>query len=152
MLEILLIWFCGKKIGEMATDKGRNSAGYIVMFVLLWFCAEIFGAIFGLILSKGELFPVAYIFALVGAAVGAGAGFMIVGSLPSLEDEDINPRRRKRRRRERGEAVEDRARRRRLPPEDETENDSYRERFKPRRIGTREEQSNDEDVETRYRR
>jgi hypothetical protein len=141
-----------KKIGEMATDKGRNSAGYVVMFVLLWFGGEILGAIFGLILSKGELFPVAYIFALVGAAVGAGTGFMIVGSLPALEDEDIYPRRRRRRRREREEAEEDRPRRRRLRPEDETENDSYRERFKPRRIERRDELSDDEDVETRYRR
>jgi len=137
MLEILLIWILAKKIGAMASNKGRNAAGYIVLFVLAWFGGEILGAIFGAVLNKGEFFPTGYLFALVGAAVGAGSAFIIVGALPAIEEEDYRPRR-KRRRREREEEVEG--------------EDSYRSKFKPRRTKPRDETEDEEEPETRYRR
>src|SRR5258707_15290175 len=88
MLEIILIWVLAKKLGAMASDKGRAAAGWIVLFVFLWFSCEFLGAIFGTILTRGEFFPVGYLFALLGAAIGAGSSFMIVSILPPVENEE----------------------------------------------------------------
>src|SRR5260370_27777381 len=115
MLEILLIWSLGKKIGAIASDKGRSSGGYIALFVLAWFGGEFAGGVFGVILNRGEVSAIVYLFALLGAVVGAGAVFILVSLLPSVEDEDYDRPRRKRRRRERDGDEYDGERRSRRP-------------------------------------
>ena len=84
MLEILLLIWLGRKIAAMARERGRSSAGYVLMLVGLWIGGEIAGLIVGFMLVSarpGEFNPTAYIFALVGAAAGAIAAFVIVNSL-----------------------------------------------------------------------
>lgn len=80
MLEILALIWLGKRIGAIVRDKGRKAGGYQFLLVVMWFGGEIVGAIIGAILTGGDgLAP--YIFALFGAAAGAGITFWIVNSL-----------------------------------------------------------------------
>jgi hypothetical protein len=94
MLEIILVVMISKKIAAMQKEKGRSAAGYIVLFVLLWFGGEIFGAVVGTLvtmaqnpaaLNDGFNF-VAYLFALVGAAIGGTVGYLIAAAMPPLDD------------------------------------------------------------------
>lgn len=133
MLEIFLIIAISKKIAAILKEKGRSPTGYVVLFVFLWFGGEIIGAIAGFFLAvamdpgafnDGFSF-VAYLFALVGAAVGALVAYSIANAVPAIEephrrdfdddaDEDEEDRRRENRRRRRSEddAFEDPERRR----------------------------------------
>ncbi|MCX6328454.1 MAG: hypothetical protein NTZ85_02915 [Bacteroidia bacterium] len=83
MLEIILIYFLSKQIGIKAEDKGHRKGPYIFMFIILWFCGEIIGAIIG-VRSTEELTAKVYLFALVGAALGTIISFVIVNSLKDL--------------------------------------------------------------------
>jgi len=84
VLEILILWKFGAKVGEMAYRKGYNRAGFIIMFVGMWFGGEILGAIIGVILSGGRAddFGPIYGGALLGAVVGGVIGYRIVAALP----------------------------------------------------------------------
>ena len=87
MLEILLLIWLGRKIATMARERGRSSTGYVLMLVGLWVGGEIAGIIVGSLLVQGrpgEFNGAAYIFALVGAAAGAIASFLIVKSLAPI--------------------------------------------------------------------
>ncbi len=117
MLEIILIVIISKKIAAQLAEKGRSAAGYIVLFVFLWIGGEIIGAIVGTIITvvqnpnapEAGFNFLAYIFALLGAALGGTIGYLIASSVPPLEDprkraldefdEDDDDRERERRRR-----------------------------------------------------
>jgi len=127
MCEILLLVLMGKKIAQMANEKGRSGALFVVMLVLCWFGGEIFGAIFGAILVGGDedkMF-VAYLCGLVGAGAGAGLTFLTVSLLTPAHDyeEDFRPRRRPRRVSLDDEDDDRPRRRRRYDEEDEVEKD-----------------------------
>ncbi|MEZ5427351.1 MAG: hypothetical protein R2747_13860 [Pyrinomonadaceae bacterium] len=81
MLEILILFFLTRKIGDICEDKGRSAIGFKILTVALWFVGELIGAVFGVILSGGRGGLLLYVFALVGAAIGAGIVFLIVSSL-----------------------------------------------------------------------
>jgi hypothetical protein len=149
MLEIILIVVLSKKIAAMASEKGRAAAGYVVLFILGWLGGEFIGAIFGVILNKGDMRPTAYLFALIGAAIGAGSVFTLVALLPSLEEEDYRPRR-KRRRRRRDEDDYDGERRSRREVSDGDE--SYREKFRAKRKREVEDAPEEDDADAGYRR
>jgi hypothetical protein len=111
MLEIILVVWLSKKIAATMKDKGRSPAGYVVLFVLLWFGGEIAGAVVGMVITAMHNpraldldFNIGvYMFALIGAACGAGIAFLIVHTVPPLEqwpdDDDYEYERRRRRRR-----------------------------------------------------
>lgn len=87
MLEIILLIFLTRKIGEIVEEKGRKGTWYKVMTVVLWIGGEIVGALIGAVvagLSGIGDFSI-YIFALVGAAVGAGISFIVAKSLSPVE-------------------------------------------------------------------
>src|SRR3954465_15143254 len=85
MLEIFLLIFLTRKIGSICEQKGRTSSiGFKIMLVAFWFLGEIFGAVFGAIISRGAGVAV-YGLALLGAAIGAGVTFIIVMNLPQGE-------------------------------------------------------------------
>ncbi|MCI0490375.1 MAG: hypothetical protein L0229_27595 [Blastocatellia bacterium] len=81
MLEILLLIFLTRKIGEICQEKGHKAGGYKALTVVLWFGGEIVGAIVGALATSGEGGVMIYILALIGAAVGAGISFAIVNNL-----------------------------------------------------------------------
>jgi hypothetical protein len=89
MLEILFIWFLGKKIAAIATAKGRRPAGYVVLFVVMWFGGEISGAIASVATAGGGGPDMCefYEFALLGAIVGGVITFIIVSCLPAIHDD-----------------------------------------------------------------
>ena len=87
MLEIILLIYLTRHIGEIIEEKGRKSGWYKVLTVVLWIGGEVFGAIVGAVVSElsGTGTFLVYIFALVGAAIGAGLAFMIAKSLSPIQ-------------------------------------------------------------------
>jgi hypothetical protein len=87
MIEILIVISLCRKIAEIAKSKGRAATGYVLLLILFWLGGEFCGAIFGAVATDGQGGILLYVFALVGAAVGAGIVFMIVNSLPPVSVE-----------------------------------------------------------------
>lgn len=83
MLEIIVLIFLTRKVGEIVEEKGRRSGWYKVLTVVLWIGGEIIGAIVGLVVAgaTGSGQAVMYICALLGAAIGAALSFIIAKSL-----------------------------------------------------------------------
>jgi uncharacterized membrane protein YeaQ/YmgE (transglycosylase-associated protein family) len=83
MLEIIILWALTRRIGGIVEEKGRKSGWYKLLTVVLWFGGEFAGAIFGALVTgvdeSGQC--TVYIFALLGAAVGAGIAYAIANSL-----------------------------------------------------------------------
>jgi len=82
MLEILLIIHLCKKIGTKIRSRGGSPGGYQALLVLMWFGGEILGAILGgvftaIINPHEEMFLLAYLFAIIGAVIGAATAFWI---------------------------------------------------------------------------
>jgi hypothetical protein len=92
MLELAIVYYMSKSIGEIALAKGRIRFGYMALLWLLWFGGEFFGAVVGAVIfsSGGEEPPMLLIYGcgLAGAIAGAVATFVLVNSLPSLKSED----------------------------------------------------------------
>lgn len=88
MLEILLLIALTRRIGRIVEQKGRTSGWYKLMTVLLWFGGEIVGGIIGAVIAEvsgmSDIFI--YLIALTGAAVGAGAAFLIAKAVPSTAE------------------------------------------------------------------
>ena len=82
MIEILIVWSLCKKMGNTIRAKGRAPFGYQFMLVVFWLGGEFMGgvgaAIYEQVRSGGisdELSMTVYLFALVGAVVGACFAF-----------------------------------------------------------------------------
>jgi hypothetical protein len=96
VLEIILIVVLSKKIAAMMKEKGRNPAGYIVLFVLLWFGCEVIGFIIGAVISVSQdprafdqgIDLLSYIIGLLGAAVGGTTGYLIASAMPPVRRRD----------------------------------------------------------------
>jgi|SRR6476659_9431727 hypothetical protein len=89
MLEILVLFFLGRDIGNTAESKGRTKLGYIVMMIALWFTGEGLGAMAGAVAAPNTLVYAdfhlgIYLCALAGAALGGVTAYLIVKSLPDL--------------------------------------------------------------------
>ena len=80
MIEILVLIALTKKIGSIVEAKGRKSGWYKVMAVVFWFGGEVIGALIGASLSSGDTLAT-YAIAIVGAAIGAGAAYLIANGL-----------------------------------------------------------------------
>src|SRR5215213_10313461 len=83
MLEIIILIFLTRKVGEIVRSKGRKPGWFQFLAVVLWIGGELTGAVIGGIVGalsdSGMLF--AYLFALFGAAAGAGISILIARSL-----------------------------------------------------------------------
>jgi hypothetical protein len=94
MLEIILVWSISKKIAAMMKEKGRSAAGYVILFIALWFGGEIIGGVIGFMISlannpnamQQDFNFVAYGIGLLGAVIGGVTGYAIAASMPALED------------------------------------------------------------------
>ncbi len=89
MLEILLVIWLSKKLGEILEEKGYKKAWYIAMFVGSWiFCEFVMILIFIMLFSVENnlaLIPVG----ICGGAIAYGCMYLFVNSLPEKEVEDI---------------------------------------------------------------
>ena len=92
MLEIIILIFLTRHVGEIVRSKGRKAGWFQLLTVVLWIGGEIIGGIIGAIVGalsdSGMLF--AYLFALFGAAAGAGISILIARSL-SAKTYDLPP-------------------------------------------------------------
>ena len=84
MLEIIALVYLTRRVGDIARAKGRKAGWFKLMTVLLWFGCELGGGVVGAVAAELAGWPEAaiYLFALVGAAFGAGLSFLIVKTLP----------------------------------------------------------------------
>lgn len=83
MIEILLLVALTRKIGRICEEKGRKAVGFKALTVMLWFGGEIVGAVIGV--SSGVEGLGVYLFALVGAAIGAGISVLIANNLTPVQ-------------------------------------------------------------------
>jgi Na+-transporting methylmalonyl-CoA/oxaloacetate decarboxylase beta subunit len=83
MLEIIILIFLTRHVGGIVRSKGRTAGWFQVLTVVLWIGGELTGAVIGAIVGaltdSGRL--LAYLFALLGAAAGAGISILIARSL-----------------------------------------------------------------------
>lgn len=80
MLEIVAIYFFARRIGEIVELKGYRSGWYKVFAALSWLGGEITGAILAAFVVLDSQ-CVVYLFAIAGAAVGAGIYWLIISNL-----------------------------------------------------------------------
>jgi hypothetical protein len=97
MIEIIVLFKLCSRIGEIARAKGRGAIGYQLMLLLFWFGTEFSTLIISMVvlaLVYGEHADdytlIAYIAAIVGAALGALVALTIVKNLPELIPEKVH--------------------------------------------------------------
>ncbi|EMI57508.1 hypothetical protein [Rhodopirellula sallentina] len=89
MLEIFLVIGLCKTIGKLLRGKGRKPFWMQVLLVVSWIVGEFAGGIVAAIvhvIRYGENAPMGigvYVFAILGAALGAGFTFLIAYLLPA---------------------------------------------------------------------
>lgn len=95
MLEIFVVLAASRHIASMMKQKGRSPALFVALFVVLWFCGEILGAIFGVAMMSARHGPenesfkiVAYVCALLGALVGGAVGYLVAHVVPANENRE----------------------------------------------------------------
>jgi len=88
MLEILLLVFLSRRIGNIAAKKGHKKRPNIIFFIVMWIAGELIGGLLGAFLAKGHFYTT-YIMALLGAAVGAVIAFRIVKNLDDRSDPNM---------------------------------------------------------------
>jgi hypothetical protein len=96
MIELIILGrYCGK-IGREAREKGRKAIGYQLLLIFFWFFGEMIGAVTtGVVLAllfgdkMEQYLLLAYIPALMGAALGAWIAFQLVRSLPDPRVEPV---------------------------------------------------------------
>ena len=88
MLEILLVIGLCKALGKMLREKGIKPTWMQFMLVVTWILGEVLGGFIAGIVhvirngENAEMGLGVYLFAIVGAAVGAGFTFLIAYLLP----------------------------------------------------------------------
>src|SRR5882724_6942282 len=91
MLEILLVIFFCKKVGNIVRPKGYSVGWFRFFVVIAWFGGEFAGGLTGGVISAltdngpDPHMGLVYLCALVGAAVGVGIVFAIANHLGSKE-------------------------------------------------------------------
>jgi hypothetical protein len=87
MIEIILLIYLTRSVGEIVKQKNRRPGWYKLMTVLLWLGGELVGGFAGGIVvaltDANQAFI--YLFALIGAAIGAGAAFLVAKSVPAVD-------------------------------------------------------------------
>ena len=89
MLEIIILYFLCKNIGETMRNKGRTAIWMQIMMVCFWFCGEclgVFAAATYEVITTGnenmEMSPRMYLFALSGAILGTITTYVIAWIIP----------------------------------------------------------------------
>lgn len=131
MLEIIILFVCGKKIAAICNEKNRAAWPWVLMMIFFWYGGAIAGAVVGLIASElsdpraDEPNPVMLFGGIIGGAVlGMVVTFVTVNMLPANEDEYEYDRRR--RRYDDDEDDDYRPRRRRSAEDDDRDHDRLR--------------------------
>jgi hypothetical protein len=109
MVDMIVCIILARKVARIAGEKGRSKAGWVALFVLLFFAGELAGLVAGVIAAIALAEPDPTLLIVLTAVVGAGFGsiiaFSIVKNLAPVEKE---------------------------PPWDELDDQDYREKFDPR--------------------
>jgi hypothetical protein len=87
-IEIALAWFLGKQIAANCKVKGRQAAGWVLLFIFLWIAGEVVGGVVGLVLTGGQITFVLSVCGIIGGLVGAAIAFFIVNNLSASPTDD----------------------------------------------------------------
>ena len=87
MLELLVLVYICRKIGDLADQKGLKRGTWQFLTVVAWFAAEFIGAFVGLLIVRTEDFAPLYFFAWVFAI----ASYFIMRSIISKKPDVVNP-------------------------------------------------------------
>ena len=85
MIEIVCVWFLMKKIAGIVEAKGHKSGIYMFLTAVFWFGGELIGLFVGALITRENNW-ILYLFALAGAAIGAGSSFWLAKSLVNLSE------------------------------------------------------------------
>jgi hypothetical protein len=88
MIEIIVLIFISRGIGETAQDKGYSKGLYRFFTFLICLGFEFIGAVIGTILLGGEEAGV-YLIALVSAGIGLLIIYLVVEFLPDMKVNDL---------------------------------------------------------------
>lgn len=88
MLEIFLLIYLSRQIGDIAREKGHSVGLYKFLTVIFWIFFEVLGGVVG-ILVLGEGLGM-YLFAIIGAIIGYGILYMIVNNLADKSGQENN--------------------------------------------------------------
>lgn len=93
MLELILLVVLCKSIGNVLRNKGRNPLLFQIMLVGMWIGGEIAGFIVGDVIyairhgaAPDEFELSGYLYAIVGAACGAGFTFLVAHLMPAASE------------------------------------------------------------------
>lgn len=93
MIEIVMLIYLTRLVGRIVEQKNRKSGWYKFLAVVLWLGGEFAGGFAGGLLvvlthaSEGFI----YLFALIGAAIGAGVAFVVAKSVSAVDPFVIPP-------------------------------------------------------------
>ena len=85
MLEIIMLIYLTRNVGETVRRKNRRAGWYKFLTVVLWLGFEFLGGFVGgiFVALSGSSQAFIYLFALVGAALGAGIAFAVARLVPA---------------------------------------------------------------------
>ena len=86
MLEIIAIMILGRRIARMVKAKGHRPGRYIVTMLLLWISLEMLGFVAGQRFFADEV--LAYLWAIVGAAIGGYLGYLLAVNAPDINSDE----------------------------------------------------------------
>lgn len=135
MLEILLLIFLSKKIAANAEEKGYGGVLFVLLFLGCWIFGEIAGGILGILLFQN--FLTAWVVGVASAFGGTIFAFSVVALLPNNSEERFDSLGRHR--------ITGKSRPRRRPRA--KRDDSFREKFQPRRQEVEELEIIEDDLE-----
>jgi hypothetical protein len=99
MLEIVLLYFLCKSMGQKLRAKGRKPLPLQILLVLMWLGGEFVGGAVGGVVpairhgnAPMEFEPWVYLLAVIGAGCGAGFCFLIAWLLPPAYDDSARGR------------------------------------------------------------
>ncbi len=86
MIEFIVLWFLIKRITGVVKNKGHNVGPFIIVTIALWFGGEFLGAFLGWLIDRNTTASM-YLFALLGAACGAGLTILITEKLKPVAEQ-----------------------------------------------------------------
>ena len=88
MLEIIVLIFIVRRMGEICKEKGYKPTPYKIMTVLLFIAIEFIGIFIGTMIEDLLMLNdlIIYLFAIIGATIGVTISFAVINSIGEKEE------------------------------------------------------------------
>jgi MFS family permease len=93
MIEIIMLIYLTRLVGDIVKKKNRKAGWYKFMAVLLWIGGEVVGGFIGglIVALTGSSQLFIYLLALIGAATGALIAFVVAKAVPAVDPFNAQP-------------------------------------------------------------